>query len=76
MNRYEQFGNTLREIRKTRKMTQSQVAEKAGMSLCEEVELEAGKRLPQAPTIRKLAGALKVLPEVLIMQLHKDLLKK
>ena len=51
---------TLQELRHINKLTQKQVADKLGFSLCFIVKLESGERFPSSPTAQKLANLYKV----------------
>jgi transcriptional regulator with XRE-family HTH domain len=55
----------LRELREQRLMTQGELAAKAGLTHATISRLETGKHRPYFSTIRKLAGALGVRPQVL-----------
>ena len=57
------FGENLKRIRKTKGLTQAQLAEKSGVSYGAIVNYENGRRKEiQSATIAKLANALNVLP--------------
>lgn len=58
----------LREKRREKKMSQSELAKKAGTSKLTIIKIEAGRVVPQLKTIQKLAEALKVAPELLTEQ--------
>lgn len=52
------FGKNIRKLRKVRKMSQMDLAEKAKLDLTSVNEIENGTRNPMLKTIRKLASAL------------------
>ena len=55
----------LKELRERRVLTQSELAEKAGVRSATVTDIETGKHRPRPSTIRKLAKALSVGPEEL-----------
>ena len=54
------FGQAIVTIRKARKMTQKELAERCGMSQNALVDLEKSRSHPQIGTIKKLQAALNV----------------
>jgi len=54
------FGRRLSVIRKSRKLTQQQLAEAVGISVVALAYIETGKRWPRVDTLDRLARALKV----------------
>lgn len=54
------FGLHLRKIREERKLTQEQLADKAGMHFTYIGQIERGVRNPSLVNLHKLAKALKV----------------
>lgn len=54
------FGQTLAKIRKSRGLTQQQLAERINMSVVSIAYLETGKRWGRIGTLDKIAKALKV----------------
>ena len=56
----------LREIRKGRFMTQSELAAAANLTIATISRLENGRRRPHLSTVRRLAEALGVRPEKLV----------
>jgi transcriptional regulator with XRE-family HTH domain len=56
----ERMAMKLRKIRKARKLTQGQLAERAGVTREYIARLEAGRYDPTLSTIEKLAKALRV----------------
>ncbi|MBA3473555.1 MAG: helix-turn-helix transcriptional regulator [Rubrobacter sp.] len=61
------IGNNVRHWRTLRTLTQVQLAEKAGISPAALVRIEGNQADPHVSTIRKLADALEVSPEHLIL---------
>ncbi len=57
----------LREVRERKLMTQTELAERAGLTLSTISRLENGLQRPRISTARVLAEALGVLPEDLIV---------
>ncbi|KKS12567.1 MAG: hypothetical protein UU67_C0049G0011 [Candidatus Daviesbacteria bacterium GW2011_GWB1_41_5] len=54
------FGERLRELRKSRSLSQEKLAFETGMDLTSINEIEMGRRSPTLVTICKIAKALKV----------------
>jgi len=54
------FGRRLSVVRKSRSLTQQQLAEIVGISVVALAYIETGKRWPRIDTLDKLARALKV----------------
>ena len=54
------FGNRLRLLREAANLTQSELADRAGMSKAGIANLEQGRRKPEWDTLQKLAKALSV----------------
>jgi len=54
----QKFGTKLRKIRKSKKVTQEKLAEKAGIDYSHLNLIEAGKRNPTLKIIAKLARVL------------------
>ena len=72
---YEKLGERVREQRQLARMTQEQLAEKAGISFAFVGHIERGTRKASLDTVVKLANALKVSPNVLLRDsLDDDLL--
>lgn len=68
------FGAALKQLRKAKGMTQSQLAEKAGLSYSAIVSYENGRRKEvQYNILFKLASALNVRPEDLIPDIYGQL---
>jgi len=61
------IGDNVRHWRVVRTLTQVQLAEKAGISPPTLVRIERNQADPHVSTIRKLANALEVSPEQLIL---------
>jgi transcriptional regulator with XRE-family HTH domain len=62
----KRLANRIREVRKSKKKTQQEVAEKAGLHLTYLGHLELGKYHPTAFVIWKVAKALEVPIETLL----------
>ena len=60
------IGDWLRDLRKRRLLTQEQLAERSGVGIATIVRVERNQVEPRGSTIRKLAEALRVEPEVLV----------
>ena len=72
---YKEFGRRVKQHRKLARMTQEQLAEKAGISFAFVGHIERGTRKASLDTVVKLANALKVSPEILLQDsLDNDLL--
>jgi len=54
------FGKRVAEVRRSRKVTQQQLAEVVGMSVVAIAYIETGKRWARLGTLHKIAKALKV----------------
>lgn len=52
------FGQTIAEIRKSRKVTQQQLAKKTNLSVVTIAYIETGKRWARLPTLHNIANAL------------------
>jgi transcriptional regulator with XRE-family HTH domain len=61
----EHIGDRVRAVRKRRALTQMELASEAGLSVDTVSKVENGLHEPRPPTIRKLAGALRVEVEAL-----------
>ena len=61
-----EIGDKIRRLRKERGLTQSDLADRSGVSFGAIQNLEAGKRTPRADTIEMLAQALDVSPNKLL----------
>ena len=57
---YARFGSKVRELRKKRKLSQQELAEKARMDFTSISEIESGLRNPYLKTIYKIASALNI----------------
>lgn len=56
----QDFGTTFRQIRKSKKLSQSEVAERAGLSISYISDVERGVANPKLDTIEALAKAIDV----------------
>lgn len=52
------FSDTLRDTRKAKKLTQTELAEMAGVSKCTITNYENGYKAPYIPTLIKIAATL------------------
>ena len=66
MEQREVFRYRLAELRKKRGLTQAELAKKAGVPAAAISHFETGFRFPTAPTLTKLADALKVSIDFLV----------
>ena len=62
----DQFGEQVRRLRDRRRMSQEQLAERAGLHRTAISLIERGKRTVRLETIRRLALALRVQPRDLM----------
>jgi len=60
-------GAKLRQERERRLMTQPELSEKSGVMIATISRIENGIQQPRIPTVRKLARALEVNPEELLI---------
>lgn len=60
------LGANVRRYRKLKGMTQEELAHEAGMERSYVSDLERGQRNPSVRALGRLAGALKVEPEMLL----------
>jgi transcriptional regulator with XRE-family HTH domain len=65
MDASERFGENLLRIRQARKLSQENVADRAGIHRTQITLLESGRRQPRLETVVRLAGALDVPVEAL-----------
>lgn len=66
------FGNHLQKIRKKKKLTQLQLAEKSGLSLKHLGEIERGRGNPSLESLNSLAESLDLtLPELFSFQVQE-----
>lgn len=56
----QEIGKNLREIREKRKLTQAEVAEKAGITVTYYARMERGQQNPTSIVLKNLAKVLKV----------------
>ncbi len=56
----ERFGNKVRKLREQRKMSQLELAQKAGLDLTTINEVENGNRDPMLKTIWRISNALDI----------------
>lgn len=66
MNPSERFGENLLRIRQARKLSQENLADRAGIHRTQISLLEGGRRQPLLETLVRLAGALDVPVETLL----------
>jgi transcriptional regulator with XRE-family HTH domain len=74
MDLRRQFGRILRELRTGKKLTQEELAERAGMDVTYLSDLERGKWNPSLAMIVDLANGLELHPSELLrdLKLHLD----
>jgi transcriptional regulator with XRE-family HTH domain len=63
----DDVGANLRKYRRARALTQEDLAEKAGVSPATIGAIERGENEPQIRTLRKLAEALDITPDKLVL---------
>lgn len=68
----EVFGESLRELRQKRGLTQVQLAERCGFPQARISELERGGRTPNLVTILRLAVALECKPTELVVVFNRE----
>ncbi len=61
-------GTLLRELRRERKLSQYDLAQRAGVALATVRGAELGSRRPHPGTVRRLAGVLGVAPSDLLAE--------
>lgn len=66
MDQREIFRTRLAEVRKSRGLTQAELAEKSGLPPATVSHFETGFRFPTAPTLTKIADALKISIDFLV----------
>jgi transcriptional regulator with XRE-family HTH domain len=72
MNPSERFGENLLRIRQARKLSQENLADKAGIHRTQISLLEGGRRQPLLETLVRLAGALDVPVDALFEGIRWD----
>lgn len=71
------FGNCLQKLRKKKKLTQLQLAEKSGLSLKHLGEIERGRGNPSLESLNSLAESLDLtLPELFSFQVQEVSIKE
>lgn len=65
-NDFENFGNNLRLIRKSRGMTKTELAKELGVGVATITNYEANRRTPSLATVSKIATALDTTMNMLI----------
>lgn len=55
---YKKLGTKLKQLRKERKITQEELAERANLDPKSIIQIESGKRNPTLKTINKIARSL------------------
>lgn len=65
-NDFENFGNNLRLIRKSRGMTRAELAKELGVGIATITNYEANRRTPSLATVSKIATALDTTMNMLI----------
>ena len=63
----EDVGSRVRTIRRARALTQRDLSDRSGIAVSTIVDIERGKTEPQIRTLRRLAKALEVTPERLVL---------
>ena len=61
------IGDRLRDLRKRALLTQKELADKSGVGVTTIIRIERNQVEPHGRTIRRLAEALEVAPEELVM---------
>jgi transcriptional regulator with XRE-family HTH domain len=65
-------GAKLRRLRLARTLTMRELADRSGVNHAAISQIERGKRAPHPSTIRKLATALEVDPEALLLDVEEE----
>ncbi|MBQ7573989.1 MAG: helix-turn-helix transcriptional regulator [Clostridia bacterium] len=65
-NDFENFGNNLKLIRKSRGMTKAELAKELGVGVATITNYEANRRTPSLATVSKIATALDTTMNMLI----------
>ncbi len=60
--------DNIRKLRKRKVLSQRDLAQKCGLNITTITRIETGRHEPQYGTIRKIASALEVPPEELMME--------
>lgn len=71
----EMLGQTIREIREQREMTQQQLADACGIHRVFMQRIEKGKENPSTRTIIGIAAALQILPSELFRRFNRRVMK-
>lgn len=69
------LGETIREVREQRGMTQRQLAEACGTHRVYVISIEKGKENPSVGLVVKIAVALEILPSELFRRFSKRIMK-
>lgn len=64
------LANKVKKLRAERNMTQEELAQKSGVSLCAIVYIETCRKFPRMCTLMKLANALQVDQEELLQYVY------
>ena len=72
----KQLGARIKEIRKSKKLTQERLAEIIGLDIPNISNIERGKRFVSAATLEKIINALKISPSELFDFGHKKTRKE
>lgn len=62
----KKFGQNLKEVRRSKKMTQEELSASSGVALSQISRIETGKLNTTISTISFLASALEISPELLV----------
>jgi transcriptional regulator with XRE-family HTH domain len=69
------LGETIREVRLERQMTQQALADRCKMERTFIIAVEKGRKNPSARTLIHFAAALKILPSELFRRFSKKIMK-
>jgi len=75
INTRQLLGDTIREIREQREMTQQQLAEASGIHRVNVIGIEKGRLNPSAATLIAIARGLQILPSELFRRFNRRIMK-
>ena len=75
VNTQQLLGDTIREIREQREITQQKLAEKCGIHRVSMQRIERGTENPSSKTLLAIAAALDILPSELFRRFNRRIMK-